>query len=62
MKITLIVDFFNELQGSLNYDALGSPDVSIIKNPLANAGDMVQSLGWFNPMAAHSSILAWRIP
>ena len=40
MKITLIVDFFNELQGSLNYDALGSPDVSIIKNPLANAEEM----------------------
>ena len=31
-----------------------------------NAGDLVQSLGWEDPlekeMATHSSILAWRIP
>ena len=41
----------------------------VIKNPPANAGDIemwVQSLGWEDPLeegrAAHSSILAWRIP
>ena len=37
----------------------------MVKNPLADAGDMVQSLGWEDPlekgMATHSSILAWRI-
>ena len=31
-----------------------------------NAGDLVQSLGWEDPleegMATHSSFLAWRIP
>ena len=31
-----------------------------------NAGDLVQSLGWKDPLekgkATHSSILAWRIP
>ena len=41
----------------------------VVKNLPASAGDikdMVQSLGWENPleesMASHSSILAWRIP
>ena len=38
----------------------------MVKNPLANAGGVVQSLGWDDPlekgMATHSSILAWRIP
>ena len=38
--------------------------VSALKNPPANAGDMVQSLGWEDPLeketAIHSSILAGR--
>ena len=41
----------------------------VVKNPLVNAGDVregVSSLGWEDPLeegtAAHSSILAWRIP
>ena len=41
----------------------------VVKNPPANAGDigdMVQSLGWEDPlekqMAVHSSTLAWRNP
>ena len=40
-----------------------------VKNPPANAGDIetwVRSLGWEDclekEMAAHSSLLAWRIP
>ena len=33
-----------------------------VKNPPANTGDPVQSLGWEEEMATHSSILAWRIP
>ena len=39
---------------------------SVVKNPPANAGDMVQSLGREDPleeeMATHSSTLAWRLP
>ena len=41
-------------------------DGSAIKNPPANAGDRVLSLGWEDPlekeMVTHSSILAWEIP
>ena len=50
-------------------DLVLGPMVLMVKNPLANAGDvkdLVQSLGGEDPleesMAAHSSILAWRIP
>ena len=36
------------------------------KDSVCNAGDPVRSLGWEDPlekeMAAHSSILAWKIP
>ena len=36
------------------------------KESACNVGDLVQSLGWEDPlekgMATHSSILAWRIP
>ena len=36
------------------------------KASVCNAGDLVRSLGWEGPlekeMAAHSSILAWKIP
>ena len=41
----------------------------MIKNPLANAGDVKDvslSLGWEDPLeegrATHSNILAWRVP
>ena len=38
----------------------------MVKNPLAEQETWVRSLGWEDPlekgMAAHSSILAWRIP
>ena len=38
----------------------------MVKNPTANAGMGVQSLGREDPlekeMATHSNILAWRIP
>ena len=38
----------------------------MVKNLLANVGDVVQSLGEEDPlgkeMATHSSILAWEIP
>ena len=47
----------------------GFPVVLVVKNPLANAGnirDISQPLGQEDPlekgMATHSSILAWRIP
>ena len=36
------------------------------KESACDAGDLVQSLGWGDPlekeMATHSSILAWKIP
>ena len=39
---------------------------SVVKDPPANAGDVVRSLGQKDPleteMATHSSILAWEIP
>ena len=44
-------------------DFLGGPE---IKNPPANVGELVRSLGWEDTlekeMAIHSSILAWRFP
>ena len=54
----------------LEYSCGASHVALVVKNMPANAGDIkeiqVQSLGWEDPlekeMAAHSSILAWRIP
>ena len=44
----------------------GFPDDSDSKESACHAVDMVQSLGWEDPleegMAIHSSILTWRIP
>ena len=44
----------------------GFPGGSAVKNPLAMQEMRVRSLGWKDPLkkeiAAHSSILAWRIP
>ena len=44
----------------------GFPDGSAGEESVCNSGDRVWSLGWEVPlekgMAAHSSILAWRIP
>ena len=43
----------------------GFPGGSAGKEPACNAGDLVRSLGWEDPLekgtATHSSILAWRI-
>ena len=45
---------------------LSFPCGSAGKESACNAGDLVRSLGWEDPlvkeMATHSSILAWRIP
>ena len=42
------------------------PDGSAGKESACNAGELVRSLGWEDPlekeMAAHSGILAWQIP
>ena len=50
------------------FSILGFPDVIVIKNPPANAGDIRDKgsvLGWEDPlekgMATHFCILAWRI-
>ena len=44
---------------------MGFPVSSVVKNPPANE-KQIQLLGWEDPlekeMAAHSSILAWKIP
>ena len=45
---------------------MGISSGSVVKNPPANDGDLVRSLGWEDPMkkemATHSSLLAWEIP
>jgi len=45
---------------------LGFPGGSVGKESVCNAGDVVLSLGWEDPlekeMATYSSTLAWRIP
>ena len=45
---------------------MGFPGGSEVKTSACNVGDLVQSLGWEDPlekeMATHYSILAWRIP
>ena len=45
---------------------MGFPGGSDGKEYTCNSGDLVQSLGWEDPLekgkATHSSILAWRIP
>ena len=45
---------------------MGFPGGSNGKGYTCNAGDLVQSLGWEDPLeketVTHSSILAWRIP
>ena len=43
---------------------MGFPGGSVIKNPSANARDMVQSLGGEDPwgMATDFRILAWEVP
>ena len=45
---------------------MGFPGGSVVKNPPANAGDVVPSLGGEDPleegMATHPSILAGKIP
>ena len=51
--------------GGLTYGR-ASLVVQLVKNPPAMQETWVQSLGWEGPLeketAAHSSILAWRIP
>ena len=51
---------------SLHYDLRWASQVMLeVRNPPANAGDMIQSLGQKDTleeeMATHSSILAWKI-
>ena len=50
----------------LQFDSIASLVAQTVKNPPAMRRTWVQSLGWEDPLekgtAAHSSILAWRIP
>ena len=45
---------------------MGFPGVAMVKNPPANAGDVVRSMEWEDPLeyetVTHSSNLAWKIP
>ena len=45
---------------------VGFPCGSAVKESACNAGDLVRSLGWEDPLekgqATHSRILAWRMP
>ena len=45
-------------------DTTGFPSVSVGKESACNAGDLclIPGLGWWEVMATHSGILAWRIP
>ena len=58
MSLEGILSFFESLRASLV--------AQLVKNPPAMRETWVQSLGWEDPLekvkAAHSSILAWRIP
>ena len=55
-----------QLSNRTELSSPGFPAGLVVKNPPANAGDRVRSLGQEDPleecMATHSSILAWRIP
>ena len=48
------------------FKQMGFPGGSVVRNPAAMQKTQVQSLGRQDPlekgMAAHSSILAWRLP
>ena len=59
--IIFVVNYFSSPK-----KLMGFPGSSVVKNPPANAGTGVQSLGREDPlekeMATHSSILAWKIP
>ena len=58
MSLERILSFFESLRASLV--------AQLVKNPPAMRETWIQSLGWEDPLekvkAAHSSILAWRIP
>ena len=57
LRITAAKPFCNTLYSTKNF-----PGGSVVKILLAVQGMRVRPLGWEDQMAAHSSILAWRIP
>ena len=50
----------------VGFESRASLITQLVKNPLAMQETWVRSLGWEDPLekgkAAHSSILAWRVP
>ena len=54
-----------QLSNRTELSSPGFPAGLVVKNPPANAGDRVRSLGHEDPleecMATHSSVFAWRI-
>ena len=61
--VTILFSKNNGSQILLNiYTCPGASLVAqLVKNPSAMQETWVQSLGWDDPLATHSSILAWRI-
>ena len=61
-----LISPFIERSGNSSNSSKSFPGGSPVKNLPANAGDVVGSLGWEDPlekeMMTHSSILAWEIP
>ena len=67
-KLTVHILLKPDLENFEHYFASmwASPVAQLVKNPLAMRETWVRSLCWEDPLekgkAAHSSILAWRIP
>ena len=63
--IFTIGDYWSKLWSILG-DGMGFPGGSEVKASACNAGDLGSILEWEDPLekekAAHSAILAWRIP
>ena len=59
---TLFVGDFSVHVYDLTKEGRSFPGGSVVKNPLANAGDMSREDSLGKEMATHSSILAWEIP
>ena len=65
-KVSVTAHWVKQLKLYSTFTKEGFPGGSDGKESVCNAGDLVRSLGWEDPLekelATHSSILAWRIP
>ena len=64
-KVSVTAHWVKQLKLYSTFTKEGFPGGSDGKESVCNAGDLVRSLGWEDPLekelATHSSILAWRI-